>query len=175
MLCVNIRFFPETMNNTPQCGWSPHSTCSHDLFHNVNLRKVLFQSLPSHPSLFPSSLLWNKERKKIFLKLVSCLGYSLGNLTRFDWKSYLQETQDFKKKSLLSFALLELFPVQRYIKQRWANNSKFEYHSNTSGWILVFVFIFGWLFETEYHLYLYSYLGDFIKPNIICIGIWVIF
>ena len=63
--------------------------------------------------------------------------------------------------------------------QRWANNSAFEYHSNTWGRILVFVFVFGWLFwnrilflfvfgrfsQTKY--YSYSYSGDFLKPNII--------
>ena len=57
--------------------------------------------------------------------------------------------------------------------QRWANNSVFEYYSNTWGRILVFVFVFGWLFETEY--YSYSYSGDFLKPNIIRIRIRVIF
>ena len=57
--------------------------------------------------------------------------------------------------------------------QRWANNSVFEYYSNTWGRILVFVFVFGWFFETEY--YSYSYSGDFLKPNIIRIRIRVIF
>ena len=57
--------------------------------------------------------------------------------------------------------------------QRWANNSVFEYYSNTWGRILVFVFVFGWLFETEY--YSYSYSGDFLKTNIIRIRIRVIF
>ena len=33
--------------------------------------------------------------------------------------------------------------------QRWANNSVFEYHSNTWGRILVFVFVFGWFFQAE--------------------------
>ena len=53
--------------------------------------------------------------------------------------------------------------------QRWANNSVFEYYLNTWGQILVFVF--GWLFETEY----YSYSGNFLIPNIIRIRIQVIF
>ena len=57
--------------------------------------------------------------------------------------------------------------------QRWANNSVFEYYSNTWGRILVFVFVFGWLLETEY--YSYSYSCDFLKPNIIRIRIRVIF
>ena len=57
--------------------------------------------------------------------------------------------------------------------QRWANNSVFEYYSNTWDRILVFVFVFGWLFETEY--YSYSYSGDFLKTNIIRIRIRVIF
>ena len=55
--------------------------------------------------------------------------------------------------------------------QRWANNSVFEYYSNTWGRILVFVF--GWFLETEY--YSYSYSGDFLKTNIIRIRIRVIF
>ena len=55
----------------------------------------------------------------------------------------------------------------------WANNSVFEYYSNTWGWILVFEFVFGWLFKTEY--YSYSYSVDFLKPNIIRIRIRVIF
>ena len=59
------------------------------------------------------------------------------------------------------------------LQQRWANNSVFEYYSNTWGRILVFVFVFGWFFETEY--YSYSYSGDFLKPNIIRIRIRVIF
>ena len=58
--------------------------------------------------------------------------------------------------------------------QRWANNLVFEYYSNTWGRILVFVFVFGWLFETEY--YSYSYSGDFLKPNSIRIRIrWEFF
>ena len=44
--------------------------------------------------------------------------------------------------------------------QRWENNSVFVYYSNTWGWILVFVCVFGWLFETEY--YWYSYSGNFL-------------
>ena len=55
-----------------------------------------------------------------------------------------------------------------HLFQRWANNSVFEYYSNTWGRILVFVFVFGWLFETKYY-------SHFLKPNIICIRIWVIF
>ena len=59
-------------------------------------------------------------------------------------------------------------------EQRWANNSVFEYYSNTWGRILVFIFVFGWLFETEY--YSYSYSGDFLKPNNIRIRIrWEFF
>ena len=53
-----------------------------------------------------------------------------------------------------------------WMKQRWANNSVFEYYSNTWGRILVFVFVFGWLFETEY--YSYSYLGFFWILYIFC-------
>ena len=49
------------------------------------------------------------------------------------------------------------------MQQRWANNSVFEYYSNTWGRILVFIFVIGWLFETKY----YSYSGDFLKPNVI--------
>ena len=46
-----------------------------------------------------------------------------------------------------------------YGDQGWTNNS------------VLFEFVFGWLFETEY--YSYSYLGDFLKPNIIHIRIQV--
>ena len=35
------------------------------------------------------------------------------------------------------------------IGKRWGNNSVFEYYSNTWGQILVFIFVFGWSFETE--------------------------
>ena len=59
------------------------------------------------------------------------------------------------------------------VVQRWADNSVFEYYSNTCGRILVFVFVFRWLFETEY--YSYSYSGNFLKPNIIRIRIRAIF
>ena len=57
--------------------------------------------------------------------------------------------------------------------QRWANNLVFKYYLNSCGRILVLVFVFGWLFKTEY--YLYSNSGNFLKPNIICISIRVIF
>ena len=75
---------------------------------------------------------------------------------------------------------------------RGENNSVFKYYSHTSGRILVFVFLFGWLFETKYYsfsysgyflilsfiririvvifqtkYYLFLYSGDFLKPNVI--------
>ena len=37
---------------------------------------------------------------------------------------------------------------------------------------ILFVFVFRWFSQTEY--YSYSYSGNFLKPNIICIRIWVI-
>ena len=66
-------------------------------------------------------------------------------------------------------------------QQRWANNSVLKYYSNAWGRILVFVFVFGWFFETEYYsysgdflkteCYLYLYLGNFFNPNIIRIRV----
>ena len=88
-----------TLRTAHSALWVEFTGSIHDLFHNVNLRKVLFQSLPSYPVFFPSSLLWNKERKKIFLRLVSCLGHSLGNLTRINLIEKFNctngKTQDF--------------------------------------------------------------------------------
>ena len=57
--------------------------------------------------------------------------------------------------------------------QKWANNSVFEYYSNSWGRILVFVFVFGWFFSNR--IILYSYLVDFFKPNNKSIRIWLIF
>ena len=47
---------------------------------------------------------------------------------------------------LISFAKLKI--KQDHV-QRWANNSVFEYYSNSWGRILVFVFVFGRNFQTE--------------------------
>ena len=90
------------------------------------------------------------------------------------FKSYPREATSSTRlpKSLISIELSNT-GCFLFTGQRWANNSVFEYYSNTWGRILVFVFVFGWLFETEY--YSYSYSGDFLKTNIIRIRIRVIF
>ena len=58
---------------------------------------------------------------------------------RSDTKSCDMTSPDVFRSWLSSFSVCQW--------QRWANNSVFEYYSNSWGWILVFVF--GWFFQAE--------------------------
>ena len=75
--------------------------------------------------------------------------------TKFRYKLSAEHSTHIDTKGLflalgLSRTMFSII-LRHNSKQRWANNSVFEYHSNTSGRILVFVFVFGWLFEIKYY------------------------